>query len=107
MSIEIVGIEATMAAIGDDIIAFELEIDGLIQDAGMECEDLAIAGAAVDTGEMRDATAYLPGYLECEVVNDSDHSVYIEFGTSKMPPQPFMFPAYETAKQHLLQGIGG
>lgn len=106
MSIEIIGINATVAAIGSDIDQFMTELDGLIQDAGMECEDLAVAACPVDTGNLQESITYLPDFLSCEVYTDVDYAVYVELGTSKMAPQEFMLPAFETAKDHLLQELG-
>jgi HK97 gp10 family phage protein len=45
--------------------------------------------AAVLSGEMRDSV-HIEG---SEVVTDSDHAVFNEFGTSVMAAQPFMRPA--------------
>lgn len=106
MSIEVVGVDATLAELFRSVDVFKVEINEDIQIAGQECQGIAMDLAAVDTGEMRDATKYVPGEMECYVTNDSDHSIYLELGTQRQRPQPFMFPAFEIAKSHLVDRLG-
>ena len=55
--------------------------------------------AAVDTGFMRDSisTTISNGGLSAEIGPTASYGAYVEFGTRRMRPQPFMGPA---ADQH-------
>lgn len=106
MSIEVVGVEATIAMIGNDLDAFALDVDAIIQETGLECQDYATAAVPVDTGALQESIMCIPGFLECEVSTDSDYAVYVEMGTMYNVPQSFMLPAFDFAKEYLLDEIG-
>ena len=55
------------------------------------------AAAPVDTGALRDGIQAEHSDLHGRAVSTARHSIYVEFGTSKMTEQPFMVP---TAEQH-------
>jgi HK97 gp10 family phage protein len=55
----------------------------------------AMVLAPVDTGNLRSSIAARPGALSAEVVADTDYSVFVELGTSRMAGQPFMSPAFD------------
>ena len=105
MSIEVVGADATIAAIGAHIEDFNARVDSVIQYAGTEAEGIASDKAAVDTGLMKASIAYTPGYMWSEVHDYVYYSVFVDQGTRKMAAQPFMTPAYDIAREHLLQNI--
>ena len=64
--------------------------------------------AAVRTGEMRSRvhTVMDAGGLGGSVIDDSDHAIYNEYGTSKMAAQPFMGPAFESGVPGLAEELG-
>lgn len=105
MSAEALGVEATLAVIGNNIADFEARVDSLIQYAGQEAEEIAIDKAAVDTGLMRASIAYTPGRMFSEVHCYVYYSVFVDRGTSRMSAQPFMTPAYDVASENLKAGI--
>jgi len=53
--------------------------------------------AAVDTGTMRGSIGVEIGVLTATIGPTVDYAPYVEYGTSRMAPQPFMNPA---ADQH-------
>lgn len=71
-------------------------IDKGAYDWAVAIEERAKELAAVDTGEMRDSIHIEKGDTagEYQVVASALHSVFVEFGTSKMAAQPFMIPAW-------------
>ena len=105
MSIEVIGVEASQAAIGMFAKDFEARVDSVVQYAGTEAEGIASDRAAVRTGLMKASIAYTPGYLWSEVHDYVYYSVFVDQGTYKMVAQPFMTPAHDIASQHLLQNI--
>lgn len=66
--------------------------------------------AAVDTGEMqskiRQTELATEQNLTTAVEAGADHSMYVEYGTVNMDAQPFMTPAYESAKRQLMMVRG-
>jgi len=72
----------------------------------------------VQTGDMRSAIGYYTYEEDKQVVTDVgisqeicskngqkfvDYSRYVELGTSRHPPYPFLFPAVESSKQEIKQ----
>lgn len=58
----------------------------------------AQANAPVDTGALRASIHAELGRLAARVVaggGDVDYAAFVEFGTSRMAAQPYLFPAYE------------
>lgn len=105
MITEIIGVDVTIDAIGTSIKDFSDRVNSIIQYAGQEAEGIAYDLAAVDTGLMRASIAYTPGDLYAEVHDYVYYSVFVNFGTSRQKAQPFMTPAYDEAKAHMLENI--
>ena len=65
--------------------------------------DIAKGLCPVDKGNLRESIHYEGEFPEftliADAVNDQGdyYATYIEFGTSKMPAQPFMWPAVDAA----------
>lgn len=65
-------------------------------DSAVEIRDNARSNAPIDTGDLRDAIKVrsIPIGSEVGIFDpDVDYGDYLEFGTSRMPAQPFMTPA--------------
>jgi len=105
MSVEILGVEATIAAIGSAVEEFDQEVDALIQKAGQEGEQIATSLAAVRTGLMKSNIAYIPGQMESYTISPIYYSIFVDQGTVKMAAQPFATPAYDIASENLKLGI--
>lgn len=72
----------------------------------------ARANAAVDTGFMQSSidTAFDSGGLAAIISPTAEYSVYVEYGTSRMPPQPFMSPALDAIEPSFIsamESLGG
>lgn len=51
---------------------------------------------ANDAGTLAESIqARMTGYIQGEVEPTAEYADYLEFGTEKMEPRPYMFPAYE------------
>ena len=73
------------------------------------CVSLAKELAPVDTGFMRenivqteDAT---PEHLRVSIESQADYSAFVEYGTVNAEAQPFMTPAFESARRQVNNGL--
>lgn len=53
----------------------------------------------VDTGALRDSITYDVENDSVRVGSPLEYSIYVELGTSKMAPQPYIRPAFENNKE--------
>lgn len=60
-----------------------------------DLQALAQAAAPVDTGFLRSSISTTNRGLEAEVGPTAHYGVFQEMGTSKMAPQPYLFPALD------------
>ena len=96
-----------------DRYASELEnkVDQAVQGAGIETEGLAKQAAPVDTGQLRSSIKYTKtADLECTVGTNVSYGPDIEYGHatrsgSHVAARPFLFPAFVTAGQHLIDEL--
>lgn len=71
------------------------------------CADLARDYAPVDTGELRNSIfASSGGKYVSSVFASAPHAAMVEYGTSKMPPRPFMLPAARDAAESFFANAG-
>ncbi|MGG5257462.1 HK97-gp10 family putative phage morphogenesis protein [Phycicoccus avicenniae] len=61
--------------------------------------------AAVDTGTMRDSITSEVRGLTGEVGPTAEYAIYVELGTSRMAPQPFMGPATDRNAALFFKGM--
>jgi len=71
------------------------ELPDVVGRTALDVEARAKGYAAVDTGEMRAGINSAHSGLSATVNAPVEHSLFIEYGTSKMSAQPFMRPAAE------------
>lgn len=105
MSVTIEGLDGVFAGIDALMQSFTENVDQVVQEAGQECESLAVEACPVDTGHLRDSITYTPDVLECSVSTDVNYSVYIERGTYKMRPQSFMLPSFDIASENMQEKL--
>lgn len=96
-------------------IAGSLATDGaaLVQQTADNIATGAQDRAPVDTGELRDSIHVEGSGQKAAVVVDADHGVYVEYGTSRMGAQPFLWPSLEAERpvylaawRSILAGLG-
>lgn len=62
--------------------------------AGGECvKDSAVSLCPVDTGTLRNSISVSVNGSNAEISANTDYAAYVEFGTSKMAPKPYLVPA--------------
>lgn len=88
---------------------FMQSIDGRLAEAvkaGAETvRDGAAAACPVDTGALRDSITAESDGNSAIVSANTDYAAFVEFGTSKMAPQPYLVPALIENSQAVLSSI--
>lgn len=81
----------------------------VVRAAGSKVERDAKVAAPVDTGYLRNSiSTRVSGNANtstAEVTAGADYAAYVEFGTSRMSPQPYMIPAFERNKQPFIDAL--
>jgi HK97 gp10 family phage protein len=74
------------------------EIAPAVQKSADEFASLAQHVAPVGEGELQHSIVTRPGDsdtgIAVQVISETDHSTFVEFGTVDTPAQPFFFPLY-------------
>jgi HK97 gp10 family phage protein len=80
----------------------------------MKMEDAATVGLQVAEDLVPVDTGFLRSRLDVEVrddqiilTDDADYALFVELGTSKQSPQPFMMPGAVAAGDYLMQNLSG
>ncbi len=102
ISTEVVGLSEVLASLDLTNTELATKTNTVIQGAGIECQKLAKQTCPVDTGRLRNSILYHPGNLSCTVDTNVNYAQFVEWGTRFQAAQPFLYPAYQQAGQHLL-----
>lgn len=86
--------------------AVKQEASNIIRNTALRVEKTAADNAPVDTGYLKQhIQSSSTGQLSAQVTSSANYSIYLEKGTRRMAPQPFMQPALETEKIFLYQKL--
>ncbi len=72
---------------------------------GKEVEGEAKALCPVDTGELRQSITSQPDGLTCDIGTNKEYAMYVEFGTYKMAPQPYLVPSLKNKEDDVIDII--
>jgi len=61
----------------------------------------------VQTGRLRSSIAHEVSPSEVVIGTNVNYGKYLEHGTSKMPPYPWLFPSVELKKPEIIQALKG
>lgn len=66
---------------------------------------LARENAPVDSGELKKSIHAEGGGLSASVKTGADHAVMVEYGTSRMAPQPFMLTMARDMRSRFIRNV--
>lgn len=76
-----------------------------LSDIAAHLRDDARAAAPVESGALRDSIKLRGGSGYRVVYTALRYARFVEFGTSTMPPRPFLWPAASTAERALIDAL--
>lgn len=80
--------------------------DGVMEEFCETVTDSARLRAPVDTGKLKRSIRYVREREgQYTISADAPHAAYVEYGTRKMRPQPFMGPAVAAHQQRLINRL--
>jgi HK97 gp10 family phage protein len=98
------GFEIVFNRIPEVIAAVEKSAQENVARVAREIEQDAKANAPVQTGYLRESIEAQVEGKSAEVVAGAEYAGFVEFGTYKMPAQPFMSPAIDAHKDGFFDG---
>lgn len=93
LNITISGMDSVSAAIGSLTEAVVAGIETGVAEGASIVRDRARALCPVRTGALRNSISAESSGNKAEISAEKEYGVFVEFGTSKMSPKPFMVPA--------------
>jgi len=105
MSLEIDGLDAVLAGLDATMLQFENDVDQIVQDAAVECRDQAQSVVQVDTGYCRDHIIDEHEHLESSTTSQAPYSKFLEWGTRRSRPYPFMTPSFNIASENMQEKL--
>jgi len=103
--VQVQGLQTVFKMMDDFSLKAEKRANQALQGAGIECQALAKQSCPVDKGRLRASIQYEKKPLFVTVSTNVDYSKYVEFGTVHMRARPYLFPAWQTAAQHLIEEL--
>mgnify|MGYP001577525420 CR=1 FL=1 len=61
----------------------------------------------VDTNRLANSVTHNVGDGYVEIGSNVEYGKYLEYGTSRMPPYPWLFPAVELKKPEIIEALKG
>lgn len=78
----------------------------IVRNAAFEVEAYAKQVVPVDTGNLRNSIhTTMEGELTAKVGTHVGYAAYVEFGTRWMAPRPYLIPAVERIRPHLVDRL--
>lgn len=106
MTIRFDGADALISKFKSQPAAIQREADAIVQNTALRVEARAKKAASVDTGYLKQhIQAQKTGMLSAEVNSSANYSIYLEMGTRKMSPKPFMRPSLKQEEVFFFQKL--
>lgn len=92
-------VKVTNRTLGKRATVLEQRVSRAVYATADDVESYVKVVSPVDTGALQKSYVATPESATSAVVgSDLDYSVYVEYGTSKMPAQPHLTPAVDAAR---------
>ncbi|TYC49610.1 HK97 gp10 family phage protein [Weissella muntiaci] len=106
MTVTFKGADELIARYKKQPAAIKREATGIINNTALRVEKRAVEKAPFDTGYLsQHIQASNNGELSAKVVSSANYSIYLEKGTRRMAPRPFMQPAVTAEETFLYQKL--
>lgn len=105
MAKTIKGLSQLQAKLKDVERTLQQDVSDVINSTAYQIEAQAKLLAPVDTGYMRNTINTKTGTLEATVSVTAEYGLFVEFGTSSQPPQPFFYIVLDQFKAQLIKDI--
>jgi HK97 gp10 family phage protein len=83
----------------------EKEVEMELDVVSADMVDLSRSLVPVRTGFLRDSIFHHVAGFTLDFGAEADYASYVEFGTSKTPPRPYLRPALDGSSQKILDAI--
>ena len=107
LKVEIIGVEDLTERIDRAVGSLDEKVTAGLEIIGEEIVADAKAFAPVKTGRLRDSIGKRVAGLNLEVYADADYAAYVEYGTGRTSPHPFLRPALEANRADLIAVLKG
>ena len=107
VQVEIIGIERLTARINKAVNSLDEKIVEGLEVVGSNIVADAKSWAPVRTGRLRDSIGMSVLNRQLEVYAEAEYAAYVEYGTSRMAPRPFLAPAFEANRPDLVAVLNG
>jgi len=105
ISVQVLGVEATIARLAALAAASEKAVDAGAEVGAQAVLNVAEATVPVDTGTLRDSLHVDQDTDGVLVGSDVPYAVFVEYGTSDTPSQPFLRPALDSASEETVTAV--
>lgn len=105
MAVAEIGVATDLSALDALINGLESRAQAVVERYAALIVEEAQRLAPVRTGELRASLHAEVSAMMAEIVSDTNHSSYVEYGTARAPSQPFLRPAVERHRESFLREI--
>jgi len=99
-------LRALEAALGKGVAKVEGLAPKVVAKVAHDIEASAKLGAPVDTGHLKNSISTDVDGLTAEIGPTASYAMYVEYGTSRMRPQPYMGPAVDANEGNFVEAMG-
>ncbi|HEX6686688.1 MAG TPA: HK97-gp10 family putative phage morphogenesis protein [Candidatus Limnocylindrales bacterium] len=89
--------------------ATQMQVAAVVRKSAFAVERGAKLRAAVDTGNLRNSIntslLFRGDLVSAEIGPEADYGIYVELGTARMAPQPFLGPAFDEVEPSFLAAL--
>jgi HK97 gp10 family phage protein len=105
MGLDTTGLRTLAADLGKASARVIPAASRVVRKSGNDIEADAKAYCPVDTGNLRGSISADYGVLSAEIGPTAEYGIWVEGGTARMAPQPYMGPAFDRREPEFVAAI--